>query len=218
MGAGERGLSLIIAMLMLAVIGIASATVMRNATSADHVAMNNRLLTQANQYAQVALRFCEGQLLLPAAARQVTPLAPQTPAAWTIPSGWTGVGPGTAHTLTAHDISSPVLPRVAPQCLIEGTALANVYTVTARGFSPDFRAEPATSATRSGSAVWMQSIVLIDDPGASARRGGPAIQMMGGGPGFVQTPPPAVPMAACSGGCVPTIRQRVWQQLLTPPF
>ena len=45
--AGARGFSLIIAMLMLAVIGLASAAIMRNATSGDQVANNNRLQTQA---------------------------------------------------------------------------------------------------------------------------------------------------------------------------
>ena len=49
-------------MLMLAVIGLASAAIMRNAVSGDQVANNNRLQTQASQYAQLALRFCIGQL------------------------------------------------------------------------------------------------------------------------------------------------------------
>ena len=66
-----RGFSLIIAMLMLAVIGLASAAIMRNATSGDQVANNNRLQTQANQYAQLALRFCESQLALSSSARSV---------------------------------------------------------------------------------------------------------------------------------------------------
>jgi Tfp pilus assembly protein PilX len=203
--AGTRGFSLIIAMLMLAVIGLASAAIMRNATSGDQVAINNRLQTQAGQYAQLALRFCEMQLAQAPAARSATLFDAATPAAWTTRSYWTTSGSNSAHTLSATDMASSVQPRVAPQCMMEGTALPHVYTVTARGFSPDFHADSGTGATRSGSVVWVQATVYADSadaaPGVdSARQGGGAAS------------------ATCAAGCALTVRQRVWQQLLTPPF
>ena len=204
--AGARGFSLIIAMLMLAVIGLASAAIMRNATSGDQVATNNRLQTQAGQYAQLALRFCEMQLAQAPAARGATLFDPATPAAWATQSRWTTSGSNSAHTLSATDMgSSSVQPRVAPQCMMEGTALPHVYTVTARGFSPDFRADSGTGATRSGSVVWMQATIYADSavaaPGAdSAEQGDGAAS------------------ATCAGGCALLVRQRVWQLLLTPPF
>ena len=79
-----RGFSLIVAMLMLAVIGLASAAIMRNAISGDQVANNNRLQTQASQYAQLALRFCLGQLGLPPESRVARLLPLATPPAWTV--------------------------------------------------------------------------------------------------------------------------------------
>ena len=205
-GAAAHGFSLIIAMLMLAVIGLASAAIMRNATSGDQVATNNRLQTQANQYAQLALRFCEAQLGQAPAARSATLLDAATPAAWTAQRNWTTSGSRSAHTLSAVDIGSSVQPRVPPQCLMEATALPHVYTITARGFSPDFRADDRTGATRSGAAVWLQATVYADDGDAAPGAGG-----SGQGDG-------AAPASSCAGGCALRVRQRVWQQLLTPPF
>ncbi len=187
----QRGISLIIAMLMLAVIGLASAAIMRNATSGDQVATNSRLQTQANQYAQLALRYCETQLRVAPAARTtvVDAASSGTPPAWTLKANWTRGGAHMAHTLTAADIGSAVQPRMPPQCLAEATPTDKVYTVTARGFSADFRADPGSGATRSGSVVWLQSTLYAESAGmVDGREGGLAVQ------------------------------QRVAQQLLTPPF
>ena len=193
-----RGFSLIIAMLMLAVIGLASAAIMRNATSGDQVANNNRLQTQANQYAQLALRFCESQLALASSMRSVALLPAATPAAWTVQGNWSGTHPGGAHALVAAEIGGTVLPRVAPQCVMEATAVPNVYTVTARGFSADFRADPGTGATRNGSVVWLQATIYAEGDAAAAGGDASAIN------------------AALTSAL--TVRQRLWQQLLTPPF
>jgi type IV pilus assembly protein PilX len=180
-----RGFSLIIAMLMLAVIGLASAAIMRNATTGDQVANNNRLQTQANQYAQFALRWCERQLALDASSRATTLLAATNPPAWTSQQNWGGTGGAHgAHTLGPKDIGSAVQPRVFPQCLMASTSTPDVYTVTARGFSADFKADPRTGATRNGSSVWLQATIHAD--GAN---NGPL-----------------------------NVRERLWQQLLTPPF
>jgi Tfp pilus assembly protein PilX len=193
-----RGFSLIVAMLMLAVIGLASAAIMRNAVSGDQVANNNRLQTQASQYAQLALRFCQAQLALSPESRVAKLLPLTTPPAWTAQRNWASAGGGAAHTLAAAEIGASVQPRVAPQCLAEATSLPNTYTVTARGFSADFKADPSTGATRNGSAVWLQATIYADSE------------------------PVAPGEAPAAAGTVPggplAVRQRTWQQLLTPPF
>jgi len=194
-----RGFSLIVAMLMLAVIGLASAAIMRNAVSGDQVANNNRLQTQAHQYAQLALRFCQSQLALPPEARVVTLQPGTSPPAWTVQRNWTGSsGPGSAHTLSAREVGPSVQPRVAPQCVMEASNLPNVYTVTARGFSADFKADPGTGATRNGSAVWLQATIYADSEATAAGE------------------PPLAAGTVPAGALIP--RQRLWQQLLTPPF
>jgi type II secretory pathway pseudopilin PulG len=196
--ARARGFSLIVAMLMLAVIGLASAAIMRNAVSGDQVANNTRLQAQASQYAQLALRFCQSQLTLPPASRVARLLPAATPPAWTVRRNWGGASGDPAHTLSPAEIGASVQPRVAPQCLAEATNLARTYTVTARGFSADFKADPSTGATRTGSAVWVQATIYADgEPGAT-----------GAAPAAVGTVP-AGPLL---------VRQRTWQQLITPPF
>ena len=196
--AGGRGFSLIVAMLLLAVIGLVSAAIMRNAVSGDQAANGNRLQTQASQYALLALRFCETQLAQPASTRVVPLRSAATPAAWTSQRSWTSSDTNAAHTLAAGEIGSAVQPRVAPQCQMEATAVPDVYTVTARGFSADFKADSSTGATRTGSAVWLQATIYATvDAGASASS-------------------TATVDAAAAGPL--TVRQRLWQQLLTPPF
>ena len=203
--ARARGFALIVAMLMLAAVGLAAAAIMRNAVSGDQVATNDRLQTQAGQSAQLALRWCELQLVQAPSARSVAPLAAASPAAWTVQRNWTSGGPNSAHTLSATDIGGSLPPPVAPQCLLETTALQHVYTVTARGFSPDFRADACTGATRAGAVVWVQAMVYAV---ADAGPGGAATDPAAGG---------AAP-AGCGADCGLRVRQRVWQQLLTPPF
>jgi type II secretory pathway pseudopilin PulG len=192
-----RGFSLIVAMLMLAVIGLASAAIMRNAVSGDQVANNNRLQTQASQYAQLALRFCVSQLAHAPETRVARLLPLTTPPAWTTQRNWSDTG-NVAHTLTPAEIGASVQPRVAPQCLAEATSLPSTYTVTARGFSADFKADPSTGATRTGSAVWVQATIYADSQASAA-----------GEPPAAAGTVPAGPLA---------VRQRTWQQLLTPPF
>jgi type IV pilus assembly protein PilX len=191
--ARARGFTLIVAMLMLAIIGLASAAIMRNATSGDQAANSNRLQTQANQYAQLAMRFCENQLALAPAARAVTLLGATNPSAWTVQRSWTTSGANSAHTLSATDIGSATQPHLPPQCLLEATAVPDVYTITARGFSADFHADAATGSTRTGSAVWLQATIYAPGDGSA-------------------------PGAAAASDSAPTLRQRLWQQLLTPPF
>jgi type IV pilus assembly protein PilX len=192
------GFSLIVAMLMLAVIGLASAAIMRNATSGDQVANGNRLQAQASQYAQLALRLCENQLAQPAAARSVALLPAAASAAWSVQRNWTQAGAGSAHRLTAAEIGSATRPRIAPQCLMKASGTPNVVIVTARGFSADFAADGATGATRSGSTVWLQATIFAD----------------GGAP----APDVAASANAATPDGRPSVRRRVWQQLLTPPF
>lgn len=219
-GGGARGFSLIVAMLMLAVIGLASAAIMRNATSADQLANNGRLQAQASQYAQLALRFCESQLALGASSRSVTLQPAATPGAWTLADGWGAKGD--AHALLASEIGSAVKPRIPPQCLMEATAVPGLYTITARGFSADYKADPVTGATRNGSAVWLQATVYAESAGGGSEAAGKLPTEAAGATraeaiGTLRTESADATATEAMAGAL-TIRQRVWQQLLTPPF
>jgi len=159
--AAQRGVSLIIAMLMLVVIGLASVAIIRNATSADRAVNNNRLQTQANQFAQVALQFCENQLVIQSGRTvKVQPApSPGTPAVWTVKAHW--FDPNIVHTLAATEITGTNQPKVPPQCMAEGLGgTGKFFIVTARGFSDDY-AQDSDHATTSGSVVWLQSTVKL---------------------------------------------------------
>jgi Tfp pilus assembly protein PilX len=60
----QRGVTLIIALIMVIIIGLTSAAAMRGATSSEKVVNNIRMQNLAQQYAEAALRYCESQLLL----------------------------------------------------------------------------------------------------------------------------------------------------------
>lgn len=187
-----RGVALVVAMLMLVAIGLLSAALMRDATGSGRIASGSRLQVQAGHFAQIALRYCEGQVALAPSARTIVPVAgPPSAPAWTVPANWTGAS-ALAHTLSAADFGGARPPRVAPQCLAEEAGLPRQFTVTARGFSADFAVDVATGAAVAGAVVWLQSTVLLAPAGSSA--------------------------AACSPGCQPVFQRRASQQLLTPPF
>lgn len=63
----------------------------------------------------------------------------------------------------------------SPACLVEKQILKNqpdglpIHVITARGFSPDHRADASTGATTAGVALWLQSTVLIEEAQVRAR-------------------------------------------------
>lgn len=162
----QRGVTLIVALVMLVIIGLTSAAVMRGAMSADTVANNSRLQTLAQQTAQIALRYCESQLELAEEDRVITvqaTAATEAEQAWLQFDNWHGSGAIAADVpaaLLASDDSS-FAPGETPQCLAEGSPLgASVFIVTARGFSPGYEENTAGRAV-SGSVVWLQSTVRL---------------------------------------------------------
>jgi type IV pilus assembly protein PilX len=180
---GVQGASLIIVLIMLVVIGLTSAASLRNASSNERVSNNFRMHLLAEQYAEAALRYCEAQLtsadgLRVASLREAALLAFTGPAApgWVNPLTWTGAG-GAFASLTSvpggfvKSSVSAFVPLLLPQCAVERQALpllqngvsvgsTDVYVVTARGFSPDYR-ESRPGLSTSGSVVWLQSWLSI---------------------------------------------------------
>ncbi len=182
--AAQTGISLIIVLIMMVVIGLTAAAAMRGATSSQRVTNNVRMDNMAQQYAEAALRYCESQLQLADAARvnslkaAVIPAVDMTVAgatgAWENTVSWTGaVGAGAAAStrtaLTSSQYStagvSSYSPSRAPECVAEtqtiGSPTFTVTVVTARGFSSDYRFDAATGKTTNGSVVWLQSILNL---------------------------------------------------------
>jgi type IV pilus assembly protein PilX len=167
---GQSGVVLVVALVMLAIIGLMSAAIMRNAISTDVVSDNNRRQTQANQAAQAALRYCE-KLVTGA----VTPPAgsPAFSVAAAVPSEANETWFGFANWLVAQTAGGPALvPSTVyttskpPQCMAQHRTLTganDVIVVTARGFS-DNHEQDAQGHTKAGSVIWLQSIVQLETP------------------------------------------------------
>lgn len=174
-----RGVSLIIVLIMLVLIGLVSAAAMRSATSNEMVARNFRYQLLAQQQAEAALRFCERQLMLPedqrvASLRAIASSATDPPTGWTSPAAWSGTGSAGA-TLTAvpADLLSPsntpqMAPQMAPQCLVEkrSWSAGEAYRVTARGYSANYTRD-SQGYTSAGMVSWLQIDVLIQPLDAS---------------------------------------------------
>lgn len=165
----QRGVTLIIALIVLIIIALTSASVMRSALVSDQVANNTRTQTLAAQAADLALRYCEQQV--PACVAPFNCLAAPAaaaPAAWETAGNWFGAGrAASVNVVPASKVNSAGIATALfsnatlPECIAEHSPLlgATTYVITARGFSPDYVVNATTGKTVAGSVVWVQSIV-----------------------------------------------------------
>lgn len=172
----QRGISLIVVMIMVVIIGLTSAAAIRNATSGERATNNIRLQNLAQQYAEAALRYCESEVMKADDDRVATlrdANIVETPFG-TTPAGlnavsWTGTGGASASRTTVPESriksdDSSVTPGTRPQCVAERQVLADgglVMVITARGFSPGYTAN-TDGITTGGSVVWLQSISYLE--------------------------------------------------------
>lgn len=168
-----RGVVLIVALVMLVVIGLASAAVMRGVLNTDLVSENNRRHTQAMQAAQAALHYCENRVLNgaqtpAAAAANVAAEYWQTLTNWGSTDATVSLATVTADYLTGSSTESALQNRYAdgqaplPQCMAQYRAIGggDVVVITSRGFSDDYRAK-SDDDDATGAVVWLQSIIQI---------------------------------------------------------
>lgn len=166
----QSGVVLIVAMVMLVIIGLASVAIMRNTLSNDIIADNNRLQSQAMQAAQAGLRYCESLAGTPTQTAQAAAASPDLEN-WNTFANWTGNAGATLAAQAALQVPASFVnsldssatkrrnSRKLPQCMaqIRSLGTANVYVVTARGFSDNYI--ETNGRTQTGAVVWLQSIV-----------------------------------------------------------
>jgi type IV pilus assembly protein PilX len=173
----QRGIVLVVALIMMAVIAISSATAIRSVLAQDQIGQNLRRQSVARQSAEGMLRLCEGALraTAPSARQQQIRARLQDQANpvrhWETLANWAVGGPRVYDLPADINIAAPTTGR-RPQCLMEATHMANgggpgspdptevVVIVTARGFSPDY-AETAQGAATQGAQVWLQSTIQV---------------------------------------------------------
>lgn len=168
----SQGVSLIIVLIMMIIIGITAATAMRSATSEQRATNNQRVEAIALQYAEAALRYCENEMKKANAARVTTlqnaniyaSTGPgSTTAGWEDPATWTSSG-GRASASRTSVLNSTIqdsatqtdLPIKNPECVVENMTGYGIV-ITARGFSSDYHAD-SSGFTDRGAVVWLQSI------------------------------------------------------------
>lgn len=176
-------------MILLVVIGLTAAASMRRAISNERAVNNLRLEGLAQQFAELALRYCEDQMQsvpdqridaylqgLDTAAAQPEALATgwRSFGNWSVPAA-TAAAAATPHAVEVPDawISTlsaadrPFALNKRPQCLVEKISVGShsadetVYRVTARGFSPDYAEDATTGAAIHGSVVWLRSDLVL---------------------------------------------------------
>jgi type IV pilus assembly protein PilX len=177
----QRGIVLIIALIMLVIISLLAAMSVRNATSSEGVSSNVRASQLASQAAEIALTYCEeavresmsGAITLtsiPTIQPMVTPSAFwQSVGNWdttTMPSGSTGTLVFVIPAASVNVAGSATFSR-APECMVERLSPSSspMYThnfvVTARGFGPEVTAADSNRSRPQGSEAWMQSTIEI---------------------------------------------------------
>jgi PilX N-terminal len=171
----EKGVVLVVALLMLVVLSLLVAASIKGSGSSEAISSNNRTQTLAMQAADAALRYCEegvkNQIIAGAVGvgiyngLSITP--EDMPAAgdftWATKSNW-NANPKTASIFVLDPVGgTSYLPAAIyqrmPECMAQfvDAAKRNVV-VTARGFGPEVTTPAAGAASREpdGSQVFVQ--------------------------------------------------------------
>jgi type IV pilus assembly protein PilX len=175
----QRGVVLIIALIMLVIISLLATLSMRNATSTESVSGNVRTTQLATQAAEIALRYCEAAVVqinggpgaltsLPAIQPYTDPpLWQDTAANWDIATSVALVVP----TDSVNQAGAGVTFKRAPECMVERMPMVSTagaitstttYIITARGFGPEVAQANAARNRPTGSEVWMQSTIELN--------------------------------------------------------
>jgi Tfp pilus assembly protein PilX len=174
----QEGAVLIVVLVLLLTAVIMSMGVMRASLSNDVITNNTRMQNLATEMAQLALRYCERDVLKAESGDATVALfgtvgsiqaAPQPGAqpSWKSSEKWKtsvvktlrvtdlqSVSGSSGNSIVTLNADSPM-----PTCMAEHGP-GSTMLVTSRGFSPDYAADNGGNTTR-GSVVWLQSQFVV---------------------------------------------------------
>ncbi|MBC7548583.1 MAG: hypothetical protein H7224_08060 [Polaromonas sp.] len=176
----QKGVVLIISLILLVVISLLAVTSLRNAGSSESVAGNARTTELATQSADIALRYCESSVLKlmggPAAYATTfvaaNILEGSEPPKWQDMSrqtGWDSISTAPfvlpLSSVNQAGMNFDIYKR-PPECMVEKmpavtTGTSTFYVITARGFGPEVAPADASRSRPIGSEVWLQSRIEI---------------------------------------------------------
>lgn len=181
----ERGVVLIVSIVLLAIVSILAALSTRNAASSENLSGNVRLTELAMQAAEIALRHCEQSvaevIAVDGGASETYPtlgftmghiLAVGSEAHWESASAWdTPTAP--VYVFPLAQMNQPGLAatyRRSPECMagrlqfvLPGGSISTnkLFVITARGFGPEVPAADPNRSRPDGSEVWLQSHIEL---------------------------------------------------------
>ena len=174
----QRGVLLVIVLLMMMALSLLASVSIRGATSNEQIANQSRQKNLAQQAAEAALRYCEGQVQTNALdgtkgfAPQAAPVGAPITYTWQNMSNWDAISAGVnafvatgnlkTVTFTANgDAGAVVYFKRQPECMAQYLTVADtkVFVTTARGFGPEMGAKDG--AIPVGTEVWLQSLVTM---------------------------------------------------------
>ncbi len=174
----QRGVVLVIALIMLVIISLLATLSIRNAVSTESVSGNVRTTQLASQSAEIALRYCEDAVVqissgtgpltqLPTVQNYVSPPLWKDTANWDSATSVAFVIPASS----VNQSSGATTFRRPPECMVERMPMVastgvisttSTYVITARGFGPEVAAADAARSRPVGSEAWMQSTIELE--------------------------------------------------------
>lgn len=184
----QRGVVLVISLILIVILSLLGTFAIRNATQSERSVNGIRTAQVAREAAETALRFCEqisifdsdnkdysewGTSGLRAKIVAATITSEQDPAAaWKSANNWKSSSANLIEVPAAYfkKYSNSAVAtdaaqlQTAPRCLIQrfesaSTPVLKGYLITARGFANNAKFDPSTGATSQGAESWMQSIL-----------------------------------------------------------
>ena len=178
--AAQRGVVLIIALVMLVVISLLTTLSIRSAVSTESVSGNVRTTEMATQAAEIALRYCEEAVVQIASGTVTLTVTPAiltydsaTYPRWNKATTTWDISPSDAFVIPTANVNpggaAPVTYKRRPECLVErmpvvragALSTTSTYVITARGFGPEVAAADGARSRPQGTEVWMQSTIEI---------------------------------------------------------
>ena len=176
----ERGIVLVIALILLVIISLLAVTSLRNAASSESVSGNVRTTELATQAAEIALRHCESsairitklianpldtsaQATYPTTLVEANVLRASTAVQWQSTATWDSTSTAT-FVLPSSLVGGTATYQRPPECMVESltgntpTGPPASFVITARGFGPEVA---ATTGRPAGTVVWLQSTIEI---------------------------------------------------------
>jgi Tfp pilus assembly protein PilX len=182
-----RGIVLIVALVLLLVISMGSTVGVRLAMNSSAIATGLKGATEAQQLADLGLRWCELQARLAAAGQPAAGIANlNIPPADTVrEDAWENFATfdATARPISGQVLAAAGMPAATPpQCMViesktwpgvfeddknmsgvmssKGVSAVRKYQITVRGMSRDFIEN--TNGEDRGSEVWLQSTLILN--------------------------------------------------------